>query len=251
MNDLVPAYLYPVILGGTAAMIAAVLIGLNRSLKLAGWAESESRPAFQRISILLVALAVIATVLSWFGAYQGTASGTPTIQYGLVVPLLIGVVLYWRWPTLRRAVQAVPQSWLVGVQLYRLLGVIFLILYAQGRAPAAFAWPAGTGDFLVGLLAPIVAIAYARKGTNAALWVRVWNWLGITDLVVALTTGFLTSPSQLQRLAFDLPNNLISAFPLVLIPVFLVPLSLLFHMASLHKLSQAQTRQTNPNPALA
>lgn len=251
MNDLVPAYLYPVILGGTAATIAAVLFGLNRSLKLAGWPERESRPALQSISIVLVAWAVIATVLSWLGAYQGTWSRTPTIQYGLIVPLVIGVVLYRQWPTLRRAVQAVPQSWLVGVQFYRVVGVIFLILYAQGRAPAAFAMPAGIGDFLVGLLAPIVAIAYARKGTNAALWVRVWNWLGITDLVVALTTGFLSSPSPLQKLAFDLPNNLISAFPLVLIPVFLVPLSLLFHMASLHKLSQAEARHTNSRPVLA
>jgi hypothetical protein len=36
--------------------------------------------------------------------------------------------------------------------------------------------------------------------------------------------------------AFDLPNELVSPFPMVLIPVFLVPVSVLLHLASLTKL---------------
>ena len=70
--------------------------------------------------------------------------------------------------------------------------------------------------------------------------VRAWNLLGIADLVVAVTTGFLSSPSPFQMLAFDRPNELISAFPLAMIPVFLVPLSILLHFASLHKLRQTE-----------
>ena len=50
--------------------------------------------------------------------------------------------------------------------------------------------------------------------------VSAWNLFGIADLVVAVTAGFLTSPSAFQLLAFDLPNELISQFPLVLVPVF-------------------------------
>ena len=61
-----------------------------------------------------------------------------------------------------RLLDAVPQAWLVGVQLYRALGVIFLILYASGKLPGLFAWPAGVGDIAVGLLAPVVGLAYAR-----------------------------------------------------------------------------------------
>jgi len=37
-------------------------------------------------------------------------------------------------------------------------------------------------------------------------------------------------------LALDHPNQLIGAFPLAIIPVFLVPLSVLLHLASLQKL---------------
>jgi hypothetical protein len=63
--------------------------------------------------------------------------------------------------------------------------------------------------------------------------------LGIADLVVAVSTGFLTSPSRFQMFAFDRPNELISMFPLVLIPTFLVPLAILLHIISLIQLGRA------------
>ncbi|MGB6910986.1 MAG: hypothetical protein WBE01_14875, partial [Methyloceanibacter sp.] len=47
--------------------------------------------------------------------------------------------------------------------------------------------------------------------------------------------GFATSPSPFQLAAFQ-PNEIISIFPLVIIPTYLVPLSILLHLASLAKL---------------
>jgi len=122
------------------------------------------------------------------------------------------------------------------------------VLYAEGRLPGAFARPAGVGDVIVGLLAPVVGVAYAHRSRHATGLVRAWNLFGIGDLIVAVTTGFLTSPSRLQMLAFDTPNELISAFPLALIPVFLVPLSILLHLASLQKLRQSETGVQVPHP---
>jgi Na+/phosphate symporter len=87
----------------------------------------------------------------------------------------------------------VPQEWLVGVQLYRAEGGIFLVLYATGWLPALFAWPAGLGDILVGVLTPVIAIAYARAPRQNADLVWAWNVFGLADLLVAVTTGFLTS----------------------------------------------------------
>jgi hypothetical protein len=55
-------------------------------------------------------------------------------------------------------------------------------------------------------------------------------------LVVALGTGFLTSPGPFQLLAFNHPNLFVSRYPLVMIPAFMVPLSLILHGISLWKL---------------
>jgi hypothetical protein len=222
------------------AVVATVLIGLYRALGGAAWDRDRGR-AFWSIAALLVTWFFAALLSAWLGFYQGSLTRIPTIQYGLLIPIAAGVVLFWRWPMLQRIIASVPQEWIVSVQFYRVVGLIFLVLYAGGRLPGAFALPAGCGDVLVGLLAPIVGIAFARQSRGSASLVRAWNWLGIADLVVAVATGFLSSPSRFQMLALDRPNELISAFPLVMIPVFLVPLSILFHLASLEKLRQTES----------
>jgi hypothetical protein len=123
---------------------------------------------------------------------------------------------------------------MVAVQLYRALGLIFLILYATDKLLGLFAWPAGVGDIVAGLSAPLVALAYARDSSQNTSLVKAWNAFGILDLTVAVLTGFITTPSAL--FSYELPNELISAFPLVLIAVYAVPLSIVLHLASLAKL---------------
>lgn len=248
MNHLAPSYLHPEILIGTVAVVVVALVGLHRTLIRAKFEARDRRSAFWRVSALLVSWFFIALVLSWSGFYQGSPSRIPTIPFGLLIPIATGVVLFWRWPLLRRTIESVPQSWIVSVQTYRVEGLIFLTLYAGGWLPGAFAWPAGVGDVIVGLLAPVIGIAYMSAARGSAGLVRAWNLVGIADLLVAVTTGFLTSPSPLQLLALDRPNELISSFPLAMIPVFLVPLSALLHLASLHKLRQSEAGQRALNP---
>jgi hypothetical protein len=244
---LVPGYLTPYILIGTVAIIATVLFGLQRALKRAQWPDEDRRLAFRSVAALLVGWYFTTLLLAWLEFYRGAATRIPTIQIGLLVPIIVGALLAWKWNMLGRVIEAVPQEWIVGVQFYRALGLMFLILYAVGRLPGIFALPAGIGDVLVGVVAPFVGLAYARNPRNATGLVRLWNWLGITDLIVAIGTGFLTSPSPLQMLSFDAPNDLISAFPLVMVPVFLVPLSILLHLASLKKLRKTVDERKVPS----
>ena len=238
-----PNYLVLYILSGTLAITTTLVYGLHRALKLAGWPVRERKQAVWKVGVLLATWFFAALLPSWFGFYRGALNRIPTIQYGLLIPIMAGIALFWRWGTLKRALEAVPMQWIVSVQAYRALGVIFLILYAGGHLAGEFAWPAGAGDVIVGLLAPAVGLAYAHGSRRAAGLVRAWNLFGIGDLIVAVTMGLLTSPSPLQRLAFGAPNELIGAFPLVMVPVFLVPLSVLLHLASLKKLRPAETEQ--------
>ena len=238
MNYFVPNYVFPFVLTGTLATIAAMLFGVRKALKLAAWPARTRKQVVWTLALLLAAWFIAALVPSWFGLYRRVSTVTPTIQYGLLIPIIAGLAFFRTSQTLRDVIEALPQRLIVGVQLYRAEGLIFLVLYAGGHLPGVFAWPAGVGDILVGLSAPVIAAAYANHLPNGAGWLRAWNLLGIADLIVALTTGFLTSPSRLQMFAFEAPNQLITAFPLAMIPVFLVPLSLLLHFASLKKLRQ-------------
>jgi hypothetical protein len=208
-------------------------------LRRAAWPEADLTKALWSVSALLIGWFVVAVTTSIAGFYR-PASGPPTIQYALLTPIVVGVLAFLTWPSIRRIVASVPSAWLVGVQFYRVLGVIFVVLYAGRHLPGIFALPAGVGDTLVGILAPFVAASFARSPEASANRVRLWNLLGIADLVFAVTLGFLTSPSPLQMFAFDRPSELIAMFPLSLIPVFAVPLSILLHFASLQKLRQSR-----------
>jgi hypothetical protein len=230
----VPTYLTFYVLVGSFAIIATILFGLHKALTNAALPETDRAAAFRSSAVVLIGWFLLSAVLGLAGVYEATPDRIPTIQFGILTPILIGAWLIWRSPTVGRIIDAVPQPWIVAVQLYRALGVIFLILYASDRLPGLFAWPAGAGDIIVGVLAPIVALAYARDTRQNAGLVKVWNVFGILDLVIAVTTGFITSPSPL--FSYAPPNELISVFPLVLISVYLVPLSVVLHLASLAKL---------------
>jgi hypothetical protein len=251
MNNLTPNYLLPSVLIGALSTTTAILFGIHKALQLAGWPTSERKRAVWNSTLLLGAWFIAALVPSWLGFYDRPLFGLPTIQYGMIIPLIVAVMLFRGSATLRRVVEAIPQSWLVCVQVYRTEGVIFLVLYATGHLPGVFAWPAGAGDMLVGLLAPVVAIAYARHSRSASVWVRAWNLFGIADFVVAVTIGFLSTPGPLQKLSLEAPNKLITAFPLAMVPAFIIPLSILLHLASLTKVGQRQIEREVRDPLLA
>jgi hypothetical protein len=238
---IVPGYLPYYAVLGSIGIVIAVLVGLSRALAAANWPVGQRERAVGTVALVLTAWLAVTGLLAWLGAYRGAPDRIPTIQFGIFLPILIGVLVFWRSPAVARVIDAVPQQWLVGLQLFRVLGGVFVALFAVGVLPGPFALPAGLGDLAVGLLAPMVATAYARKPKEKAGSVLAWNLFGIADLVVAVALGVATAPSPLQLAALDSPNVLISAFPLVLIPVFLVPLAILLHLASLAKLRRMQS----------
>lgn len=239
-----PAYVPPLVLAMSIVMIALTLFGLSRALVRAAWPERTRVWVLRAAAVLLIGWFAVALALALVGTYEGVRDRPPTIQFGILTPLVIAALLIWRSDTVARIIDAVPQHWLIGVQVTRALGGVFLLLYAEGLMPGVFAIPAGVGDLATALLAPIAAYAAARDPHGNAGAVLAWNALGITDFVVAVATGFATGPSPLQLAAFDNPNTLIAAFPLVLIPVYLVPLWTILHIASLVKLRRtaAQSR---------
>ena len=120
-------------------------------------------------------------------------------------------------------------------QTLRVVGAAFIVAMALGTLPAVFALPAGLGDIAVGIAAPFVAARLRRGDRTGARW---FNLLGLIDLVVAVSFGFLAGlgPSQV----FDVtPSTAEVALPLVLIPTTAVPLAMALHVVSLVRLRRA------------
>jgi len=211
-----------------ALVIGSVALGVSRT------APEEGR---YLVLAGLTAWLAADVALGAFGLFAASARRTVRgIVAGIALPLVCGAWLLSRSSSVRRLLDPVPLSTLIGVQIYRVAGAVFILAWAAGRMPAAFALPAGLGDIAVGLSAPFVAARVKRTPEQSQRLATVWNLAGIADLVVAVTLGALTSPSSFQLIAIDHPNQLVSRLPFVLIPVFAVPLSLLLHFVTLRRL---------------
>ena len=81
---------------------------------------------------------------------------------------------------------------LIGIQIFRLIGLAFVIGLRNGTLPATFVIPASTGDALTAVTAPIVAFAMGRGGMRTWALALVWNALGLADLLNAVSLGSLT-----------------------------------------------------------
>lgn len=136
-------------------------------------------------------------------------------------------------PSFRRLVRALDLRILTTAQVGRLVGGIFVALWAAGRLPAGFALPAGLGDLFVGATAPLVAWLVVPRLPAARRLYVAWTALGIADLVVAVSSGVLHSPTSAGLLAGPITTAVMGNLPLSLIPTFLVPLALILHVAAL------------------
>ncbi len=119
---------------------------------------------------------------------------------------------------------------------------MFLLLLAQGALPAHFAVPAGWGDVVVGLAAPIVALALAAPRPGTLALAAGWNAFGLLDLVVAvgMGTGFL-APLLAPELGTRVPPvGPMGVFPLIVVPTFAVPVAVMLHVAGLARLMRAR-----------
>ena len=190
-----------------------------------------------------------AALAIWFAGVTalgagGTFAGSPTqppleIFLAVALPPLLFALLYRLSPRVRAFALAIDLRWLTAIQAWRVVGVMFLVLYAFGLLPGLFAWPAGVGDSAVGLAAPFVLTAILRDAPN---WPRRVFWLniaGLIDFTGALGTGVLTSNSAIGLLAEGLPHANLGALPLSLVPTFAVPLWIIFHMISLLQLRRS------------
>lgn len=235
----------------TVALVAAdVGLTVLMLLGLGYVARIERRPAILLIGgAIVVGWVALAITLAHEGFWETTRTSPllppPRIAFGIVVPTILGSLLVMS-TTIRSWLSRIPLHVLVGVQFYRVIGILFLIAYAQDDMPAEFALPAGIGDLLVGLTAVVVAVLLLKQGKQRARpTVLAWCALGILDLVVAVGTGFLSAPSAIQQLAVDAPNAAIVSYPFVLVPTFAVPVSLILHIYVISRLRTAGGQRTD------
>jgi hypothetical protein len=160
---------------------------------------------------------------------------TPLLGAAVLIPIAVLSVIGFASSGGRGRLQSAPLPALIALHAIRLLGVLFVLLYAAKWLPAPFAPVAGWGDVAIGATALPIALWVTTKSDTARGPLLVWNALGLADLVTAVTLGALSAPGP-SRVFFDDPGSAImGSLPWILIPCFLVPSLSFVHLIVLYR----------------
>ena len=204
-------------------------------------------------SVMVTPFYLLATyVFSGASPTKGLILGALFLVWGAVMAWFVLAQVHEGWGPLGQLVTAVcwvtpsvllvafrgwvlsdplDQRWLVGLQVFRVIGGVFLIEYARGNLPGVFAYPAGIGDIAVGLLAAWLLLTYGKRGRLPAWGVLAVLVLGVADFIGAIFFGTTSSDGPIQLFTHDALHDPL-VFPVGMIPLFLVPYAIFFHTLS-------------------
>lgn len=195
----------------------------------------------QRFSFWLVALVTswvtVSAILSYYGMLVPDASQTFPLFGALILgSAIVGNVLWTRSRTATNVLLNVPLHWLATIQIYRIVGVVFLLLAADGHLSNYFATTTGWGDILVGVTAPMVGYLLWKDAQRYRAMATAWCIVGIGDLLLVLYKALRTAPGPMQADGIDIETVIIGYFPFPFIPLLIVPISLILHVQMLRKM---------------
>jgi hypothetical protein len=213
-----------------------VALGLWLGLERTGLAPDQRRTTWLAIMVPFTLWAAVAWTAAINGVFRAGGSPLPLLPSAIFLPVIVGAPLLLLSKRVGQLLDAMPTTWLVALQLYRIFGSQWLAYWLRGLLPGLWALPAGIGDLLTGLLAVPAAIALAAgtaEGRKAAI---LWNIFGLADFAVAIALGMIISPGPFQLIVLHGPSIGFDAYPNVLTPAFVVPGSILLHALSLRQL---------------
>jgi hypothetical protein len=119
------------------------------------------------------------------------------------------------------------------LQVFRVLVEIVLwLLFLQNQLPVQMTFEGRNFDILAG----ITAVIAANYFINNKRWMIAWNIFGLLLLLNIVVIALLSMPTPFRVFHNEPSNIIVTHFPYVFLPTFLVPLAYLLHFISLKKL---------------
>lgn len=186
-------------------------------------------------------LAISVTLTAWFLVILGLSLNEFFIPQRGETPLNLLIsggasfglffILYQSVPRFRDYVLNMDMRFLIMLHSWRMLGIGFVMLYLFDALPPLFAFLAGFGDAAAALVAVFLAYAlFTREQGVSKKWILRWNSFGLLDFIIAVSIGVLTQTDGVLFAANGIDSDLMTVYPFVLIPGFLVQLFAITHI---------------------
>lgn len=165
----------------------------------------------------------------------------PPIAITAVVPVVGFLAAYNLLPRFRDFVLRQDIRTLTMMQLWRVVGFVFLPLYSFNILPGLFAWPAGIGDIAVGLAALFVVSKIDQDPSYVTSSSFLgFHALGLTDFAIAIITSGLAAGAFPALIPGGVTSAALDVWPLNIFPSFIVPAFIILQLSVLLKFRESR-----------
>lgn len=216
----------------TAVFYGLVLLHVRTALAKTSWTEEKQKTI--RIGALITVLvwSITVAVIALTGFARKFELFPFNIAPLLFIPL-IGIVWITFSAGTKQILRQVPVRVLTLLQVFRVFVEILLwMLFLQNLLPVQMTFEGRNFDIIAGVTAPLVAYFFLENKK----FMIAWNLFSLALLINIVTIAILSMPTLLQVFFNEPTNTIVTTFPFIFLPTFLVPLAYGLHFLSLRKL---------------
>jgi hypothetical protein len=181
---------------------------------------------------LIVISFLIALCLSLDGWFRQFSSGT-LFAFGAVLSSGGFLILHWLSERFRLFARARGLRALTLGQTLRFYGILALVKSHRDILPALFAIPTGLIDVVFAVTSFYVAARLVAPDGKPRPGFYAWHILGLGGLAVSVTLALLTSSARFGLVKDGITSQSMTWFPMSLVPVFIGPMMVIFHLLAL------------------
>ena len=198
--------------------------------------STSAQQKFKNTTLIgLLGWAVLVAITSLTG-FTGKFELFPlNIAPFLFIPL-ISIIWFTFSNTFKEICKHIKPSQIIKLQVFRVFVELLLwALFIQNLIPIQMSFEGRNFDILVGLTAPVVAYLAIQGKISKGILIA-WNLAGLGLLINIVAIAILSMPTPFQYFMNEPSNTIVTKFPFVLLPTFLVPLAYMLHFFSLRQL---------------
>jgi len=223
-------------------VFAFLLISLlQKGIDQTSWSGERKQKVKSRMIFFLILWFVFISVLSIAGI-SGNFNLFPfNVMPVFAIPLITILILTFS-PSTGDVLQSIPMKDFIQLQVFRLFVEILLwMTFIQNLLPVQMTFEGRNWDVLTGISAPIIAHLFI---SNRRVLIA-WNIICLGLLINVVSIAILSMPTPLRVFDNEPANTIVTVFPFIFLPGFLVPLAYGLHFLSLRKLLSREITTQN------
>jgi hypothetical protein len=216
----------------TLIFIVLLYRELKSSIAKTNWTPERRQKISLRILIGFILWAVIICAASASG-FTSRFDLFPANAMPVVVLPLITILFLLFSRTMKDMLHHISLRLLTQLQVFRVfVEIILWMLFLQNLLPVQMTFEGLNWDVLTG----VTAFVAARFLLKSKPWLIVWNVIGLVLLINIVAVALLSMPTPFRFFDNEPANVIVTQFPFLFLPAYLVPLAYTLHIMSLRKL---------------